>query len=220
MSSRMSELRWSIADLADALAEGVRALSEALDREQAVRGFDLADEIDLHPALAESLVSAGFGAHRECRFPADRTKRKQSEGERCDLVVTHDGRSLRAPDRAPTLFDPDDAMSLDDAFWMEVKTVSQFRESGPNPTYASQLLSTVRKDVTKLSKDAGILHAGLLLLLFVERDEVADHDLTVWQDRCLERGLPIGAPARRSIPLTDRHGHGVCALALYPVHGL
>jgi hypothetical protein len=218
MSVPMSHPRWSIADLADALAEGVRAMSEALDREQAVRGFDLADEVDLHPPIAAALIAAGYGVHRECRFPADRAKRRQSEGERCDVVITHDGRTLRAPDHPPTLFDPADAVPLDDAFWMEVKTVSQFRESGPNPTYASQLLSTVRKDVTKLSKDAGILHAGLLLLLFVERDDVAEHDLNVWQDRCLQRGLPIGAPARRSIPITDRHGHGICALALYPVH--
>jgi len=216
----MTPMRWSVADLADVLAHGLRELSEATDLEQAVRGFDLVDEIDHHVSLAAMLASAGFGVHREQRYPADRHRRRQSEGERCDLVLTPDGLPLRAPDRDPTLFDPPDAIPLDEAFWLEVKTVSQFEEEGPNTNYASQLLEPVRRDVRKLSKDDGIRHAGLALLLFVADDDVADNDLGVWQQQCLERGLPIGAPARRSIRLTDRHGHGRCALACYPVHKL
>jgi hypothetical protein len=75
----------------------------------------------------------------------------------------------------------------------------------------------VHHDVTKLSKDRDILHAGLLLVLFVESDAVADHDLGVWQDRCLSKGLPIAAPSRRTVPITDRLGNKTCVLALYPV---
>jgi hypothetical protein len=185
-----------------------------------VHGLDALDELDLHPILEAALRSGGFGVYREQRYPADRGKRKVSEGERCDLVLTRDGLPLRHPDAASTLFDPADAVDLDDAFWLEVKVVAQYAGEGPNRNYASQLLSTVRDDVTKLSKDPGILHAGLLIVLFVHEPIVAEHDLGIWQDRCLERGLPIAAPSVRSFPINDRIGNAVCAAALYPVRHL
>lgn len=140
--------------------------------------------------------------------------------ERCDFVLTPDGRDLRRPEVAGTLFDSADAVNLDEAFWLEVKVVSQFNAEGPNANYSSQLLSCVRQDVTKLSKEPGILHAGLLIVMFVADERIADHDLRIWQDRCLERSLPIGAPSIRRLPITDRHGHGLCVLALYPVSHL
>ena len=158
--------------------------------------------------------------YREQRYPADRIRRKVSEGERCDFVLTPDGKPLKHPDAEETLFEPEDALSLAEAFWLEVKVVSQFTIEGPNAGYSSQLLSTVREDVTKLSKDRGILQAGLLLVMFVRERIVAEHDLNIWQNKCLERGLPIGAPSRRYIDMTDRHGHGLCAIAVYPISHL
>ncbi|MEM7227620.1 MAG: hypothetical protein AAF432_02285 [Planctomycetota bacterium] len=213
-------IRWFIADIADAISDGLRAHAAAQDAEQTVHGFDLDDEVDLHPLLADAIAQAGFGVEREQRYPSDRGKRKRSEGKRCDLVLTPEGRSLAEPDRDDTLFAPTDAVPLEEAFWLEVKTVSQFRETGANSTYASQLLSTVKQDITKLSRDDDVRHGGLLLLLFVADADIAHHDLRVWQDRCIERGLPIGAPSERHIQLTNRHGHGTCFLALYPVHKL
>ena len=206
-----------LGDIADAVEVGLRREAKRLDTEQAVFGLDVRDEVDLHPLLATALIDAGYGVAREQRYPADRRKRKESEGERCDLVLTPDGRPLQVSEKKATLFDDPDALPLDEGFWLEVKTVAQFTDEGANRNYSSQLLSTVRHDVTKLSKDDGILHAGLLLILFVRDREIAVHDLKVWQDTCLEKGLPIGAPARRDVAVTDRHGHACAAVAVYPV---
>jgi hypothetical protein len=211
---------WDIHAIADAIAAGLRDRAAALDLEQALLGIDALDELAMHPLIADSLQSAGFGVFREQRYPIDRVRTRESEGERCDVVLTPDGRPLRAPDRLPTLFDPPDAIPLDEAFWLEVKVVSQFTSEGPNRNYSSQLLSTVRQDIAKLAKEPGILHAGLLIVLFVASEEVADHDLGIWQDRCLQRSLPIGSPARCSFAITDRIGNATCCIALFPVRHL
>jgi hypothetical protein len=216
----MSPRQLLIADIADAAQNGLKRRLNQLDLEQAVYGLDSLDEIALQPVLATAFLDAGFGVYREQRYPADRRKHRVSEGERCDFVLTAEARPLKHPDAAGTLFDPPDALELADAFWLEVKTVTQFTIEGPNPRYSSHLLSTVRQDVTKLSKDPGILHAGLLLVLFTRSQEVAEHDLRIWQDRCLGRGLPIGAPCTRAIPMTDRHGNSVCLVAAYPISRL
>ena len=250
---------WSIADIADSLEAGLRADAAALDAEHAVYGLDARDELALHPLVASWLNHAGFGVHREQRYPADRPRTSRiSEGERCDFVLTP-GRSGRpapgktagphsdpdsgphaGPDSVPnsgrdpggggrplqqeaarsTLFDPPDAVPLDEAFWLEAKIVAQHTIDGPNRTYASQLLSPVRKDASKLSKDKGILHAGILLLLFTEDRTIAEHDLAAWLERCLDRGVPVGSPALRHVPITDRIGNGNAAIAVYPVSHL
>lgn len=211
---------WSPADLADAAEFGLRAAADQLDLEQAVYGLDALDELRLHPILAAGFASAGYGVFREQRYPADRPKLSESHGERCDLVLTHDNRPLAVTGKAQTLFEPPDAAGFDDAFWLEIKVVSQFTIEGPNANYSSQLLSGVRHDVTKLSKDPGILHAGLLIVLFVHNHEIAAHDLRIWQERCLSRGLPIGAPSQRFIPVTDRMSNTIAAVSLFPVSHL
>ncbi len=211
---------WSHPDLADAVEAGLRRRALRFDAEQAVRGLDALDEVAIHPILAEALRRADFGVCREQRYPADRRRRRESEGERCDLVLTPDRRRLRPPEAKATLFDPRDAVDVDEAFWLEVKVVAQFLVEGPNANYAGQLLSSVREDVTKLSKDRTILHAGLLIVMFVADAGVAEHDLRVWQDRCLAAALPIGGPCVRTLPITDRLGNRVCTTALYPVSHL
>ncbi|MHC4993218.1 MAG: hypothetical protein ACYTGC_19790 [Planctomycetota bacterium] len=211
---------WSLPDIADALAAGLDDAARRLDVEQAVRGLDACQELELHPILAEALGAGGWGVHRERRYPADRRRRRETEGERCDLVLTPDGRPLAEPAVQETLFSEPDAVPLDEAFWLEVKVVAQFHPEGPNDGYAPQLLSTVWQDVTKLSKDRDILHAGILIVLFVRELAVRDHDLRIWQDRCLERSLPISTPCQCELPITDRHGNAWCTLALYQVHGL
>jgi len=210
-------MRLHIADIADAVAAGLRGRFAQSEREQAVYGPDALDELALHPALAEALANAGFGVHREQRFPADRLRRRVSEGERCDFVLTADNRALVREFSRGTLFDDPDALPLDEAFWLEAKIVSQFTTEGPNRNYSGQLLSAVRDDVTKLAKDPGILQAGLLIVLFTRDASVVEHDLRIWQDRCLQRGLPIGAPALRGFAIPDRIGNAWCAVAVYPV---
>lgn len=134
--------------------------------------------------------------------------------------VSIQGRPLQLEATRRTLFDPPDAVPLDEAFWLEAKIVAQHVIDGPNRTYASQLLSPVRKDVSKLSKDPGILHAGILQMLFTEDCSVADHDLHAWLERCLARGLPVGSPAVRHLAMTNRIGNGHAAVAVYPVSHL
>lgn len=212
--------RWHVADFADAIASGIDA-QVALDREaQAVSGVDALDEVSLHPILASSLSAGGFGVHREQRYPSERHKRNRAEGRRCDLVLTPDGRPIQDPQAAATLFDEPNAVPLEDAFWLEVKTVAQFTPEGPNPSWSGELLGTVRSDVSKLARDTEILHAGLLIVLWTASPEIANNDLGVWQDRCLDRGLPIGAPSERILPLQDRLGNACCVLRVYPVHHL
>jgi hypothetical protein len=211
---------FSPADIADAAEAGLRRCTEALDHEQSVRGIDALEEVALHAVLADAFAAAGFGVHREQRYPQDRRTRRESEGERCDFVLTPDARPLRATEARSTLFDRADAVDPEDALWLEMKVVAQHVEDGANGRYATELLSTVRRDVTKLSKDAGILRAMLLIVLFVADERVAEHDLGIWQDRCLRRGLPIGAPSRRTFAIADRIGNRVCAVAVYPVHHL
>jgi hypothetical protein len=208
---------WSVADVADAIDAGLRRRCAQLDEEHAVYGLDTLDEVALHPILAEAIAGAGYGVAREVRYPADHHKRKESHGERCDLVLTPDARPLVSTEAKATLFEAPDAVPFDEAFWLEVKTVAQHTTDGPNGSYSSQLLSTIRQDVTKLSKDPNILHAGLLIVMFVHDARVATHDLGIWQDRCLDRGLPIGAPYLRGIPITDRHGNGHLQVAAYSV---
>ena len=208
---------WCAATLADHLATGLRAAAEARDREQAVFGLDALDELELHPVLTEGLETAGYGVAREQRFPADWKKRRETEGERCDFVLTPDGRELRRPERRATLFDDPDAVELDEALWLEVKVVAQFNELGANGQYASTLLGAVTQDVPKLAKDDGIRHAALLIVMFVVEEAVATHDLAVWENRCHERGYAIDAPRRRTFPITDRLGNRFCVLSVYPV---
>ena len=210
----------SIPDIAETVQHGLMRAFAACDAEQAVYGLDCLDEVTLHRNIEQGFHGAGFGVYREQRYPGDRRRRSLSEGERCDFVLTPDGRPLMKEEAKGTLFDSPDALELSEAFWLEVKIVSQFTVDGPNRNYTSQLLATVRQDIAKLSKDSGILRAGLLLVMFVRDQRVADHDLRIWQDRCLERGLPIGAPAIRSFAITDRHGNALCAIAVYPVSHL
>jgi len=208
---------WSIAEIADALEAALRAEADRNDHEQSVRGLDALDELSLHPLLAGGLSAAGHGVFGEQHYPTVGRRQRDSEGERCDLVLTPGGRDLNDPSREPTLFDPPDAVALDEAFWLEVKVVCQLTPEGPNQRYASQLLSTVREDVTKLSRNRGIRHSALLIILFAEDRSTAEHDLAAWLDRCLGRGLPVGSPSLRTFGITDRLGNGVCAVALYPV---
>jgi hypothetical protein len=208
---------WSPADVADALAEGLAALARELDAEQAVTGLDQWPELELHPALAAGATAAGFGVHREVRYPADRALASLARGERCDLVLTRDGRELMPEGRRATLFDPPDAVPLEEACWLEVKTAAQFVRGAPNPSWATQLGGPVRRDVAKLAADPELRETGLVLVLFTRETAVAAHDLMAFEDACLAERLPIGTPSRRILEITDRHGNGVVTVAVYPV---
>lgn len=215
-----TDTRWCVDDIADAIAAGLQDRVDADRAAQAVSGIDALDEVSLHPELARALGHAGYGVHREERYIGARSKRSRSEGRRCDLVLTPDNRPLQDLQAVATLFDDPNAVPLEEAFWLEVKTVAQHTPEGPNVAWTNELLGTVRADVAKLANDPDIFHAALLIVLWVESIEVAEHDLCVWQDRCLGKGLPIAAPSQRVISIQDRLGNAHCVLRVYPVRHL
>lgn len=214
-------MSWSVSDIADAVAKGLRAQAVADDMEQAVYGFDHHEELGLHPMVASALREGGFGVLTEQRYPDDWHKKKKSHGERCDIVLTLDAScmGLREPELKGTLFDSTGMIDAEEAYWLEIKTVAQYETDGPFRRYTSELLSPVAKDVKKIWKDSRIYHGGLLLILFTASKEIGDHDLNIWHTRCLDRGYPIAIPAIRDFPITNRIGNGHCHIGLFGVRG-
>jgi len=203
----------------DAVAQGLTKQAALCDAEQAVRGIDALDEVSLHPLLHQAFRNKGFGVYPEERFPADRLKKNRNEGKRCDIVLTPQNRPLAQPDHENTLFDPPNPVNLTDAFWLEVKTTSQFTPHGnPNRRYSADLMAPVRQDVSKLANDPQINHAAVLLILFTADQQISQHDLAVWQRCGIERGYPIGSPIYRNITLSDRIGHRAATISLIPVY--
>lgn len=218
-------MRWSTADIADVVAQGLEHRARLDDLEQAVYGFDHLDELGLHPLIHAALRTGGYGVWPEQRYPGDREKKKRSEGQRCDVVLTpftDAGRpALRLREEAAkgTLFDDGEAVDPRDAYWLEIKTVAQFETTGPFGGYSGELLSAVAQDVMKLWRDPHLRHAGLLLTLFTADSSIAEHDAVAWHARCLERGYPVGVPASRGFAITDRIGNAWCAVYVFPVRG-
>ena len=208
---------WSVAEIADAVEAGLVGEAERLDAEHAVSGLDALEEVDVHPLLAAAFTQAGYGVHREQRYPAHRKRSKRSEGERCDFVLTPNGRALGAPDQAPTLFDPPDAVALEDAFWLEVKVVAQYTREGPNHNYTSQFLAPAQKDIRKLFKDPHTHHGGLLIVLFSQDERGARPGTGAWRGRGLAADWPGGSRGWGGFAISDRLGNALGGLALYPV---
>lgn len=213
-------MHWFTGDIADAVEAGLRRRALEADAEQAVYGIDALDELGLHPLLHEALRAPGWGVWPEQRYPDDRHRPRRSEGRRCDVVLTADGLPLRDPRVKGTLFDQTPAADPGDAYWLEIKTVSQFETGGPFPRYSSELLAPVARDVTKVWNDGLIRYGGLLIVLFTADPQVAEHDLLAWMRRCLDRGLPVGPPAMRGFAITDRIGNGWCQIGVFGVRGL
>ncbi len=209
-------------DIADAITAGLKARAALDDLEQAVYGSDSLPELKLHPLVQAALREAGYGVFPEQRYPSDWINPKRSEGLRCDVVLTRDagGPGLRDPRTRGTLFDTLDAVDPEAAYWLEVKTVSQHTTDGPFRGYSRELLSPVADDVKKLWADSLIFHSGLLLLLFTESREVAEHDLLAWFDRCLKRGYPVASPSARGFEIGNRIGNGWCEVAVFGVRGV
>jgi len=210
---------WIHTTIADAVVRGLREHAAAEDLEQAVYGFDCLDEVSMHPLIQEALRRAGFGVWPEQRYPGHWHKRRRSEGDRCDVVLTEEGLPLRDPQVCGTLFDQLPAYDAEDAYWLEIKTVAQHEIDGPFSRYTSELLSSVSQDIKKLWRDGVIRHGGLLLVLFTEGKHIAEHDLAAWHGRCLDRGYPVGMSVIRGFDITDRIGNSYCAIGLFAVRG-
>ena len=214
-----SKTTWFSSALADAVAHGLHARAEEDDIEQVIYGFDHLDELGLHPLVHKTLRDAGYGVWPEQRYPSDWNKLSKSKGLRCDVVLTQDPNvlGLRDPQIRGTLFDQLHACDAKDAYWLEIKTVSQYTTDGPFARYTSELLASVTQDLKKLWKDSLIRHSGLLLVLYTTSKAVADHDLAAWHHRCLDRGYPVGFPVIRGFNITDRIGNSYCAVGVFSV---
>ncbi|MCE9590561.1 MAG: hypothetical protein K8S99_08570 [Planctomycetes bacterium] len=213
-------MTWSPADLADAVEAGLRERARADDLEQAVYGFDALDELGLHPVIHGAFRAAGYGVWPEQRYPDDSLKTKKSEGQRCDVVLTHDNLPLREPGLRGTLFDSIPAVDPEEAYWLEIKSVAQFETTGPFRRYSAELFSPVAQDIRKLWSDSLIMHSGLLLVLLTANRETAEHDILVWHRRCVDTGFPVSSPALRGFRITERIGNGWCAAAVFGVRGV
>ena len=214
---------WSISDLADAIYDGLYQAAKDDDLAQEVYSIDALDELGLHPLIQRALEGGGFGVYPEQRYPADRIGRQsknKAKGKRCDIVLTPDLRPLSEPDAVETLFAPADAVPLEQAFWLEIKTVSQYTTEGPFARYSAELLQPVSKDIRKMASDANLHHAALLLVLFTETESIAKHDLIAWQDKCLQKGYPVAIPTTRGFNLNNRLGNGYATIAIFPVRRL
>lgn len=183
-------------------------------------GFDALDELGLHPILHEALQTTGMGVWPEQRYPGHWHKAKRSEGLRCDVVLTPDGLPMRDASVRGTLFDDGSAVDPEAAYWLEIKTVAQHQTDGPFKRYSAELLSPVAKDVKKIWSDGIIQYGGLLIVLFTETQEIAEHDLAVWHERCLRKGFPVGPPAVRGLAINNRIGNAWCTAAVFGVRGV
>ena len=213
-------MTWSVPELADAVETGLRARAAEDDAGQAVYGFDALDELGLHPVVQEAFRNRGLGVWPEQRYPGHRHKKKKSEGQRCDVVLTADGTPLRDPEIRQTLFDGQPATDPEAAYWLEIKTVAQFETDGPFRRYSAELLQPVAQDVRKIWSDGVVRHGGLLLVLFTATQQIAEHDLAAWHARCIDKGYPVGPPSVRGFRITDRVGNGWCAAAVFGVRGV
>jgi len=213
-------MAWDVVHITEAVADYLRQRAAADDLEQAVYSIDAMDELGLHPLIQQGLRDAGYGVHPEQRYPSDRTARRKSEGKRCDIVLTPDDRSLMDPHAESTLFEPPDAVVLEAAFWLEIKTVSQFTTDGPFARYSAELLQPVSKDVKKLSGDPVVYHAALLLVLFTADEPTAKHDLATWERKTMDKGYAVAPPIIRDFPINDRLGNGHCAVGMYQIRRL
>ena len=215
-------MAWDLTDIADAVARGLLARAAADDAEQAVYSIDALNELGLHPIIHKALRAGGYGVWPEQRYPSDRQLRKRkSQGQRCDLVLTRQvEQTLVDPEAEQTLFAPPDSLPLEAAYWLEIKTVSQFTTEGPFPHYGKEMLNAVSRDLRKLAADRLIFHAGLLLVLFTADEQTARHDLDAWLLRITRKGYPVAPAAERHHRITDRLGNGHMAVGLFAVRRL
>ena len=221
MSETMSEakgisLKWDFCTLADELCRSVREAEDELRLEQAVYGLDARDERALQSLLASRLAKA-YDVAREVHYPSTRG-RKLTHRARCDLVLSPRGRPLRLDTAAPPgLFDPPALCEPCDALWLEVKVAYQFREGGARHNgYGAQWRTAVIDDLRKMEADPLIHEAGLVLVVFNETDAILAKDLELFEDVMARKEVLAGFRQVRSVPITERIGHRLCTVAVWP----
>lgn len=109
----------------------------------------------------------------------------------------------------------------EDAYWLEVKSVAQYRYvdgvPGQNTTYNSEMLSGPQTDVIKLASDPQIHHAGVLVVHFAEEKHIGTHDINKAVEQMILLDLPVSIPCYEVFPITNHAGNEYCTLGLIPV---
>jgi hypothetical protein len=208
-------LRWDFVDFVERLRQLLESAENELRLEQAVYGLDVRDERQLQSLLADRL-KPHYEVAREVHYPSTVGK-KLTHRQRCDMVLTPLGRTLRLDSAPPTLFDAPNLAAPEDGLWLEVKIACQFREGGVHhPGYGGQWRNAVVEDLRKMEAEPRIREAGLLLIVFNESAAVLEKDLELFEDVLAQKEVLAGFRQVRSIPILDRIGHKLCTAALWP----
>jgi hypothetical protein len=208
-------LLWDFSTIADHLAECVQQAEQELRLEQAVYGLDARDEREFQELLAQRMTK-WYDVVREVHYPSS-VGRRLTHRQRCDLVLSPKGRPLRLDSKPPTLFDPPNQSSPGESLWLEVKVAFQFREGNVrHKGYGPQWRQAVVSDLEKMSAEPQIREAGLLLVVFNESRNVLDKDLELFEDVLMRKEVLAGFRHVRSVEITERIGHRLCTIALWP----
>lgn len=226
----MKDEGWDLARVADDLAAVLSAAEAALCLEQAVHGLDARDERALQALLAAGLPPR-WEVAREAYYLSSAGK-KGSHRLRCDLVLTPPGLPLRSDAAQPTLFEPRRTCDPRDALWLEIKVAYQLAASGAQRSdYGARWRRGITTDLRKMAEEPLIRHAALALLAFTESQAILDKDLELMEALLVAEGLlaaptlgiqgealwPAGAARQvRTVPVLDRRGHRLLAVALWP----
>jgi hypothetical protein len=208
-------LRWDFSTLADQLGAIIQHAENDLRLEQAVYGLDARDEMQIQELLAEGL-KAHYEVAREVHYPSS-AGNKLTHRQRCDIVLSKQGRPLRLDRAPPTLFDAPDLAGPDEALWLEVKVAYQFREGGlRHGGYGAQWRTAVVDDLRKMESEQLIREAGLLLVVFNESPQILEKDLELFETVLMQKEVLAGFRQVRTVHILDRIGHQLCTTALWP----
>jgi hypothetical protein len=208
-------LHWDFATLADQLEAVLKQAETDLRLEQAVYGLDAKSEVEIQNVLAVGLA-AYYEVARETHYPSSRGK-KLSHRQRCDLVLTPKGRPLKLDSAPATLFDAPDQASPEEGLWLEVKVAYQFREGGRrHGGYGAQWRNAVVEDLKKMEAEPLVHEAGLCLIVFNESREILDKDIELFETVLAQKEVLAGFRKVRTVEISERIGHRVCTVAVWP----
>ncbi len=206
---------WDFSTIADHVQQVIQSAEDEKRLEQAVYGLDSCDEKQIQSMLAGGLAR-WYEVAREVHYPSSFGK-KLTHRARCDLVLSPLGKPLKRDATPPNLFDPPQQCPPGEALWLEVKVAYQYREGNVRHRgYGSQWRSAVIEDLRKMEAEEPIREAGLLLIVFNASAEVLEKDLDLFETALVIKEVLAGFRQVRSVKITERIGHHLCAAALWP----
>jgi hypothetical protein len=133
---------WNEDNLVELACSALASAAREFDLENARRGIDSLHEAELQQRSFESLSSQNVVGVKEARYTAAHVIERHNYGKRCDFLLFRDSKDLQLLSQ----FDADKV-----GYWMEMKRVAQFLESGANWHYERTLLEILTQDIFKLA---------------------------------------------------------------------